>query len=76
MSTIRIFTCDIPGCDYVQREEVPGKGPRDFGQFVGIILNGIPDPHLCPGHRAAVADFVDNLEGAPPAIDITQEVET
>ena len=71
MSIQRSFTCDIKGCSHVQIEVVHGQGPRDFGQFVGITLNGINDPMLCPAHRAAVANFVDKLEGYPEVVDIS-----
>lgn len=70
MAILRTFTCDIPGCLVQTQEKIYGQGPENFGQFVGIVLNGVGNPYLCPGHRAMVADFVDCLEGPPETIDI------
>jgi len=72
MAEIRTFKCDVPDCGYTHTESIYGEGAKDFGKFIGIILNGTESPIFCEGHRAMVADFVDKLNGKPEAIDITE----
>ena len=72
MAEIRTFYCDVPGCDEHYQEAIFGEGAKNFGQFKGIILNNIDAPIFCEGHRAMIANFVDNLKGNPEAIDISE----
>jgi len=72
MAEIRTFYCDVPECEGHYKETKFGEGAKDFGKFIGIILNDVDAPIFCEGHRAMVADFVDSLKGNPTAIDISK----
>lgn len=58
----RTVTCDIKGCSATMQEKEFGLGFPSWGQLMGIVLNGVPNPMLCPGHLHRVADYVDSLE--------------
>lgn len=58
----RKATCDIKGCEEVTQETEFGLGFPEWGQFMGIRLDGTDNPMLCPLHKAATADFIDMLE--------------
>lgn len=60
---LRFVTCDIPGCGSRHEEINAGDGFSGWGQLQGIILNGVPNPLLCPIHLSLTASFVDNLRG-------------
>lgn len=61
MSMTRIRRCDVKGCEAELEEEVWGQGHDGWGQLLGIVLDGVSDPNLCPEHLKQVADFVDSL---------------
>lgn len=58
---LRLITCDIVGCQARHEEKSPGEGFMGWGQISGIVLNGIPNPQLCPIHLAKLAEIADSL---------------
>jgi len=67
MPILRKIVCDVCGQAYTEREA--GHGFPGWGAFHGIKLDGVDNPQLCPVHKAAVADFIDELKHGPrPAI--------
>lgn len=58
----RMISCDIKGCKETLIEKEFGLGFPDWAIFKGIILNGTPEPALCPLHKTIVADFIDEIE--------------
>jgi len=43
-------------------EQGHGKGAEGWGQLVGIKLDGVDNPTLCPNHLTQAADFLDELK--------------
>jgi hypothetical protein len=59
---IRIFKCDVEGCEKQEQEETYGNGISTWGAFQGIVLNGVSNPYLCPKHKAELADKLDAMK--------------
>jgi len=60
MPILKIFICDI--CKEKFVEQGHGKGAEGWGQLVGIKLDGVDNPTLCPNHLTQAADFLDELK--------------
>lgn len=60
--TGRKVYCDIKGCKEELQEKEFGLGFPEWGQLKGIVLDGKPDPMLCPLHKSMTADFIDEIE--------------
>jgi hypothetical protein len=58
---LRVVNCDV--CGKIFTEEKHGEGFPGWGQFMGISLDGIDNPYLCPEHLAKVATFIDEMKG-------------
>lgn len=58
---LRLITCDIVGCNARHEEKTPGEGFPMWGQIHGIVLNGVPNPQLCPTHLSKLAEIADQL---------------
>lgn len=58
----RTIVCSICNASYTEKEA--NEGFPKWGAIHGISLNGIDNPHVCPQHLAAVAEFVDKLANA------------
>lgn len=59
MSIKKTVCCDICGKEYTEKN--PNDGFPNWGQIMGINLNGTDNPYVCPYHLAEVADFIDNM---------------
>ena len=59
MSVRRTVCCDI--CDAMYTEKNANDGFPNWGQLMGIKLNDVDNPYLCPDHLTKVADFIDDL---------------
>ena len=60
MSVKRTVCCDI--CPVTYTEEKPNEGFPGWGQLIGIELDGVENPYLCPEHLKKTAEFVDNMK--------------
>ncbi len=56
---LRTIKCDVCGTEFTEPKD--NDGFAGWGAIMGIALNGVANPNLCPEHLAAVADFVDSL---------------
>jgi len=56
---VRTIVCGV--CYETAREKSEGAGFDGWGQASGFVLEGMPNPHLCPRHLADTADFLDRL---------------
>jgi hypothetical protein len=54
-------------------EDAPNAGWEGWGQLQGIVLDGVPNPHLCPDCLGSVADYVDAKRQARSGWDHTAE---
>lgn len=59
----RTVKCDILGCTSTATEKNHGEGWKGWGQLLGIVLNGVQNPYLCPDHLPSVAEAADKLRG-------------
>ena len=60
MPMLRTFKCDL--CDKTETEAEYGEGVNNWGQFNGIILDGVSNPMMCPSHVKQVADVIDKIK--------------
>lgn len=56
---LRTIKCDV--CGETQQEASPNSGWAGWGALHGVVLNGIPNPSLCPPCLEKTAAFVDSL---------------
>ncbi len=61
MAKLQNFECDIPGCLCEEREKAFGDGAVGWGQILGVALNSVDNPTLCPKHLKDVMNFVDMI---------------
>ncbi len=59
MSMLLHITCDV--CKKKEQEKYEGAGFSDWGRLMGITLNDVANPNLCPEHLSVTAAFVDRL---------------
>ena len=60
MPQVRKFICDV--CEDSYQEESYGDGAPSWGQLMGIKLDGIQNPTLCPAHLAILAESLDKMK--------------
>lgn len=62
MAELRTISCDVKGCSTKLTENAAGAGHPAWGKLLGVTLNGIDNPFLCPNHLSKVAIFIDNID--------------
>lgn len=62
MAINRTIQCDI--CGAVEAETIPNNGWQGWGALQGVVLDGTPNPSLCPACLSKLADLADRLKEA------------
>lgn len=62
MPLLQTIRCDVCGKQETGTEA--GQGFKGWGALHGIVLDGVPNPTLCPDHLHAAADFIDAMKYA------------
>ena len=53
----RTIVCGV--CGKRETEQAPEAGWPGWGALQGIVLNGVPNPHLCPEHLIVAVKAID-----------------
>lgn len=58
MSILRTVYCDVPGCLSQAIELAPNTGWTGWGQLLGVKIDNVENPVLCPKCLGQAAEFI------------------